>query len=31
MIQLRIENESDLFNPYDPSQTRIIAKSQMQP
>lgn len=23
MIQLRIEKESDLYNPYDPSQTRI--------
>ena len=23
MIQLRIKNESDLYNPYDPSQTRI--------
>lgn len=23
MIQLLIENESDLYNPYDPSQTRI--------
>ena len=23
MIQLRINNESDLYNPFDPSQTRI--------
>ena len=26
MIQLRIQKESDLYNPYDPAQTRINEK-----